>query len=78
MGIARLEADSDGLPDLLYVMLNVLLGHASPTDGGMRWGAKNRTLIIVPKMVIFKTNSKLSKTWSMEYTKKSMMYSLPS
>ena len=62
MGVARLEADGDGFPDLLDVMFNVLLGRASPTSGGLRWGAKNRTLIIAPKMVIFKTNSKLSKT----------------
>ena len=62
MGVARLEADGDDFPDLLNVMLNVLLGCASPAGGGLRWGAKNRTLIIAPKMVIFKTNLKLSKT----------------
>ena len=49
MSAARLEADGDGFPDLLDVMLNVLLGRARSASGGLRWGAKNRILIIAPK-----------------------------
>ncbi len=46
MGVARLETDSDGLPDLLDVMFNILLGHTRSASGELRWGARKRTLII--------------------------------